>query len=137
MSIPGQPGPIPEPEPADPVTQGRFTLRCDSCQATVWSSDEAPPADRQATLTAFADGQCPRGGTAGGCPHTTQARVAALTNRGRAVLATVTALGPTAAVVVTDTGLPIAAATADTLTPGDRVVIQPAADRWAVTSRTV
>lgn len=50
--------------------RGTFTLRCNSCQAVVHSSDNGPPPDQRARLTEFADAQCPRGGTAGGCPNT-------------------------------------------------------------------
>lgn len=52
--------------------QGRYSLRCSSCQATVYLSDTEPPADQRALLTAFADEQCPRGGV--GCPNATEAR---------------------------------------------------------------
>lgn len=54
--------------------RGRFTLRCSSCQATVYSSDAEPHPDPVGRLREFADAQCPRGGTSGGCPNTTQAR---------------------------------------------------------------
>lgn len=53
--------------------RGVFTLRCNSCQAVVYSSDQGPPADRMAELVRFADTQCPRGGTLGGCPNTSTA----------------------------------------------------------------
>lgn len=53
---------------------GQFTLRCNSCQAVVYSSDGEPPPDHMAALTRFADSQCPRGGTEGGCPNTSVAR---------------------------------------------------------------
>lgn len=56
--------------------RGAFTLRCNSCQAVAYSSDQGPPTDRIAELVRFADTQCPRGGTAGGCPNTTEARQA-------------------------------------------------------------
>lgn len=54
--------------------RGRYTLRCDSCRAIAHISDDAPPADPDAELVRFADTQCPRGGTSGGCPNTTDAR---------------------------------------------------------------
>lgn len=55
---------------------GRYTVRCASCQATVYSSDTVPPADRQTLLTGFADTSCPRGGDPV-CPNTTTAQEAA------------------------------------------------------------
>lgn len=57
--------------------RGSYTLRCNSCQAVVYSSDDGPPADRNGELTRFADTQCPRGGTPGGCPNTSDARAEA------------------------------------------------------------
>jgi hypothetical protein len=54
--------------------QGRYTLRCNSCQAVVYSSDDGPPDDRATELTRFADTQCPRGGVAGNCPNVSTIR---------------------------------------------------------------
>lgn len=67
--------------------RGSYTLRCNSCQAVVYSSDDGPPADRQARLVEFADTQCPRGGTEGGCPNTSGARAEALDHRPARLLA--------------------------------------------------
>lgn len=47
--------------------RGRYYLRCDSCQAYVWTSDRVQPENRDTVLTTFANVQCPRGGI--NCPH--------------------------------------------------------------------
>lgn len=67
--------------------QGLYTLRCDSCQVVVYMSDDKPPDDRQALLIGFADTQCPRGGTSGGCPNTSEARAEAAAQRPARLLA--------------------------------------------------
>lgn len=54
---------------------GDFQVNCwGPCRTQVYSSDTPPPNGMQATLAAFADAQCPIGGTANGCPSTTAAQ---------------------------------------------------------------
>lgn len=53
--------------------RGVHTVRCESCRALAYVSDVAAPSDPGGVLRAFADAECPRGGTLGGCPSTTAA----------------------------------------------------------------
>lgn len=54
--------------------QGRYTVRCESCLAAAYVSDSGPHPDPAGRLREFADTECPRGGTTGGCPNTSEAR---------------------------------------------------------------
>lgn len=49
-------------------------VNCWGCGSRVYSGDIPPPGGSQAALAAFADAQCPKGGTANGCPSTTAAQ---------------------------------------------------------------
>lgn len=53
---------------------GDFQVNCWTCKTQVYSSDTPPPGGVQAALAAFADAQCPIGGTANGCTSTTVAQ---------------------------------------------------------------
>lgn len=81
MTIPGQSDTGPQPEPSERPVRGRYTLRCGTCQAVVYSSDDGPPDDRTTALVTFADTQCPRGGTSGGCPNTSDVRAETVEHR--------------------------------------------------------
>lgn len=68
--------PIPTPDPL-------VNLTCQVCRTTVWTGGELdeqgqiaglPFEDGQELLGPFADQSCPIGGTANGCPSTTEAR---------------------------------------------------------------
>lgn len=56
----------------EPVSAPLYSVQCQRC-LTIVSRGNEPPGDAQAMLTAFAEADCPIGGTIAGCPNTAEA----------------------------------------------------------------
>lgn len=141
------------------MTGPAVQVTCHTCHAPVWSGGrveetpeggvirDVPFADGQTVLTEFADRECPIGGTAAGCPNTTEAqetarsrdpqRLAAELDAARLRTGTVTAITANRAVVDIDGTSVESRRVAGALTVGDTVAVQRTGDRWVILGRTI
>lgn len=92
---------------------GNYTVICWGCMTEVYASDTEIAADPAALKATFADASCPKGGTAGGCPSTTDAQAAQDDQRPAKLQALITAIS---ARVPRTTRLALPALAANTVT---------------------